>query len=249
MVLSEIKTNQFKIDIQTKEGISKNGPLDLLWMLIESYEVDIFNVSLTRITNDFCLYIEKNDITIDEKADFIVMGTRLIYYKSKLLTPSSNIDDDYESDSLPLELVEQLLQYKKFQGAAKNLREIEEMANMNMVRGAIWHNYEKGQDYLDVDLVALLKAFQQFLLSVEKSELMSIEEEEINTELIINELRKILLLESEVSFFLFIKKFTLLKIIGTFLALLEMAKMREIMIVQDSQNDDIKIKKNYINNN
>ncbi|MDH5719231.1 MAG: segregation/condensation protein A [Spirochaetia bacterium] len=235
--------SQFSIEFVTKEGDTKNGPLALLWHLIESYEVDIFNVSLKRITEDFSNYIIENDIPLEEKSDFALMGARLIFYKSRKLIPSDDIDDDYETDTLPLELVEQLLQYKKFQAASENLRSLENSKNLTISRISTWQDYEKeGEVFLSVDLMTLLSVFKEFLLAREKEPSMEIEEEEINTEIILEEIRKKLSENIELSFFIFVQNFTIIKIIACFLSILELAKMREIIIFQNTHKDDILLK-------
>ena len=241
-IADEIKS--FSVDFTTKEGEPKNGPLALLWLLIESYEVDIFHVSLTRITEDFLKYIQDNNIQLDEKSEFALMGAKLVFYKSRKLIPSDEIDDDYESDTLPIELVEQLLQYKKFQKASENLRELEGTKNLTVQRHSSWEEFERDTEiFLNVDLITLLKVFRNFLLTQEEKPMMQIEEEEINTEIILDEIREKLTTNLEISFFVFVRNFTLVKIIAVFLSILELAKMREITLLQNSKKDDILLRR------
>lgn len=229
----------FKVTFINREGEEQNGPLALLWRLIESYEVDIFEVSLTRIVDDFLSFIRENDLSLEEESDFAVMAARLIYYKSKLLLPNPGFEEDYESDVLPEELVEQLLEYKRFQYAAEILSGFEEKNHMSYSRDAIWHQYEKEVDFLQVDLVSFLKVFRDFLDKSEKERPIVIEEEDISVEDMITEINKKLIIHQQLSFFMLISTYSFFKCIVAFLAVLEMARLKFTSVTQEQQNEDI----------
>jgi len=234
----------FNISVTTREGEELSGPLNILWELIESYEVDIFDVSLKRITNDFLDYIRNNTIEIKEKADFALMGTRFIYYKSKLLLPNPGFEENDEiDDRLPLELVEQLLEYKKFQMVSEKLRELEESTQQSFYRDSSWNEYEKDQDYLYVDLKSFFITYKEFLLKKEKENPIEIEIEEFTVEELIENLREKIKLSDRLSFLNVIYGFSYIKITGYFLAILEMAKLNEIKLFQETYLQDIFIVK------
>ena len=231
----------FEVAFTTREGGEKKGHLELLWSLIESYEVDIFEVSLKRITDDFILYMQTANLDIETSANFAEMAARLIYYKSKLLLPDPGFEEEYEDDVLPLELVDQLLEYKKFQQAAMVLRQFEEQANLSFSRQQSWNDYVEDTKFVDVDLVRFLKVFQDFLVRAEKSKPIEIEEESFTVEELMKEMLEYLQQTSIFSFFEYIQDKSLLRCVGYFLAILELTKQNFIDIEQSEMFDDITI--------
>jgi len=229
----------FRISFETRTGGEKKEPLAILWNLIESYEVDIFAVSLFRITQDFLAYMHREKINLEEQSDFAYLLARLIFYKSRQLLPNPGIEADFETDTLPFELVEQLLEYKKLQQAAEVMREIETRAHLRFGRSPGWNQYESDLDFLQVDLLSFLKAFRDFLDREEKSRPMQIVDENVTIEEMIDYLESRLTIESESSFFKAVTSFSVLRIIVCFMALLELAKMKRIVVKQSAQYDDI----------
>ena len=174
--------SRFQVAFSTRAGSEQKGPLAILWTLIESYQVDIFSVSLSRITHDFIGYMEQTPISLEEQADFTHTAARLLFYKSRLLLPNAVIGEDTPPDTLPYELVEQLLEYKKMQAAALEMRQLEERAQLRLTREAGWGHFEQDGDYLEVDLLSFLRTFRDFLEREEKSRPMQIHDETITVE-------------------------------------------------------------------
>ncbi|MCB1200453.1 MAG: segregation/condensation protein A [Leptospiraceae bacterium] len=241
--MSEIMTINpwLQVRFTDREGTEKTGPLGLLWQLIEVYEVDIFEVSLSRITNDFILWLQQNEVPLDDRTDFAAMAARLIYYKSKMLLPNPGFEENQEPDSLPLELVEQLLEYKRFQQASELLRELEEKSKLSFSPENRWNEYEEGLDYLHVDLLSFLKSFQGFLQRVEREKPMQIEEESVTIEEMMDYLITTLEKLSAFSFFEIISNFSQIKMIVCFLAILELIRLRTIRVSQSALMDDIQV--------
>jgi len=233
-------TQKFQVEFQTRAGSEQKGPLGVLWMLIESYEVDIFSVSLGRITEDFLSFMARIDISLEDQADFAQVAARLIFYKSRQLLPNANIGEDTPPDTLPLELVEQLLEYKKMQQAAAEMRRLEELSQLRLTREPVWGTFEKDLDYLEVDLISFLKTFREFLERQEKSRPMQIADENISVEEMMDYLKTRLMGEEEASFFRAVTGFSTARIIAAFLALLEMAKQKMIRLRQDEALGDIR---------
>jgi len=241
MEQAEQKKDLFSVSFTTRGGIQQAGPLALLWKLIENYDVDIFEVSLSRITGDFIDYIKKNKSTIEEESEFVLMASRLINYKSKLLLPNPGFEEENDPDSLPPELVEQLLEYKKFQIAAEQLREIEDASHLSFIRENTWKEYEEGIDYLHVDLVVFLKAFRDFLDKKEKEGVLEVEAEEIDIETMVAEIKYILAESESLIFFHWLKDASVMRVVVAFLAILELVRLRAIQIHQAGQYQEIKI--------
>lgn len=242
MTVTEKNTSPWlHVSFTDRAGTQKSGPLGLLWSLIESYEVDIFEVRLSKITRDFTLFLEQNPIPLDERTDFVAMAARLILYKSKMLLPNPGFEEVGEPDSLPIELVEQLLEYKRFQQTGEILRDLEEKTKLSFAPAASWDAYEKDLDYLDVDLLSLLTAFQGFLQRVEREKPLQLEKETESVEELMQYLVNLLDKLGNVSFFEIIAGFSLIKLIVCFLALLELLRLRVIGVSQSGLMNDMRL--------
>lgn len=233
-------TRRFQVAFHTRAGSEQKGPLGVLWGLIESYEVDVFSVSLSRITRDFLTHMETAEISLEEQADFTQTAARLLFYKSRLLLPNAVVGEDTPPDKLPYELVEQLLEYKKMQQAAEEMRRLEEKSQLRLVREAGWGAYEQDSDYLEVDLLSFLRTFRDFLEREEKSRPMQIQDETISAEEMMEYMLTKLLGDSEASFFRSVVGFSIARIIACFLALLELAKQKMVVLRQDEWLGDIR---------
>ncbi len=237
--VDNLNNTKFQIEFTTRIGEQLSGPLATLWRLIESYEVDIFEVSLSRITEDFLRYMTSAEIALEDQADFALMAAKLIYYKSKMLLPNPGFEEEQDVDVLPLELVEQLLEYKRYQQAAESLRALEERARLSFGRKPSWHHYEADIEFLQVDLLSFLKAFREFLDRKEREQPMQIEEEEVGIEDMMELLRQKISLVGRVSFFAMAKHLSIIRCIVLFLAVLELVRLREINVTQSEQMTDI----------
>ena len=112
--------NDYKVRLEIFEG-----PLDLLLYLIKRDEIDIYDVSLERITSQYLAYLETFQmLNIEVASEFIVMAANLMYIKSRTLLPVSQQppEEDAEDDDPRWELIRQLVEYKKFKDAAQFLR-------------------------------------------------------------------------------------------------------------------------------
>jgi segregation and condensation protein A len=231
--------SRFQVAFHTRTGSEQKGPLAVLWGLIESYEVDVFSVSLSRITADFLHYMSTAQISLEEQADFTQTAARLLFYKSRLLLPNAVIGEETPPDKLPYELVEQLLEYKKMQQAAEEMRRLEERSQLRLTREPQWSAFESGSDYLEVDLISFLRTFRDFLEREEKSRPMQIQNETISAEEMMEYMMSRLMGDSEASFFRSVTGFSVPRIIACFLALLELAKQKVVVLRQDEWLGDI----------
>src|SRR3954468_7711852 len=101
------------------------GPLDLLLFLIKRDEIDIYDISLERITRQYLEYLQAfKELNIDVAGEFVVMAANLIYLKSRSLLPAEQQppEEDVEEDDPRWELIRQLIEYKKFKEAASQLQ-------------------------------------------------------------------------------------------------------------------------------
>ncbi|MCB1169594.1 MAG: segregation/condensation protein A [Leptospiraceae bacterium] len=219
----------------------EEGPLSVLWKLIESYRVDIFEISIHRITEDFLSFMHgARDLRISLASSFTVMAARLIYYKSKALLPDPGFEDTEADSRLPPELIQQLLEYRRFQMASETLREMDDISSGIFGRPET-PVVETGDEerMLEVSLVDLIRAYQKVLKRLEpeeEEEGYEVSGEEWSVEIKMDEIRQ--LLEEAISFafedlFENIEVMKKGEVIATFLAILELTRLAEIVLQQD----------------
>ena len=241
---------QFFVVWRDTEGAMQRGPLQVLWELISSYRVDIFNVSLIRITEDFLDFIRQSrQLQLDLAASFTHMASRLVYYKSKALLPQTDIEENEGEDRLPPELVGQLLEYRKYQTAAEKLREIGDIASGMYTRKAALTSQsdtQKEEEWLDVSLNDLIILYSRLLQrpSEEKTGDIAFELEQYSVDKQLAYLQNLL---NQVEAFAFEDIFENPKnikrgeLIVTFLALLELTRQAKVVIRQKNNFGEIRI--------
>lgn len=225
-----------------------NGPLDVLWDLIKKAKIDITEVSLSAITEQYLEFLRlMESLNIKVATEFIWMASELLYYKSRSLLPTDNMEDEYFTPPLPPELIQKLLEYKKFQMTSRTLREIYDFQDNSFTRETPPVEPGEGEVYLDVSLFDLLRAFARILESHTTVEREDIIFDEI---LVSDRIEYItgLLKENEIIIFteIFSVKPARPEIIATFLAILEMTKMKIIRVMQHSVFGEIRIVRNFV---
>src|SRR5205823_8815939 len=114
---------EYKVRLEIFEG-----PLDLLLFLIKRDELDIYDISLERITSQYLEYLQAfKELNIEVAGEFVVMAANLIYIKSRSLLPADQQppEEDAEEDDPRWELIRQLIEYKKFKDAGEHLKQRE----------------------------------------------------------------------------------------------------------------------------
>jgi len=223
------------------------GPLDVLWELIRKSKIDITEVSLAKITEqylEFLKLMERLDVKL--ASDFILLASELIYYKSRALLPGGEVEDEYYTQPLPPELIQKLLEYKKFQKVTDELKAMFERQDNVFVRNNVLTELGDEEYYFEVSLYDLLKAFSNVLNSVTAVETAEIVFDEI---LVSDRIEYIaeLLKEKDVILFeeIFSANPTKAEIIASFLAVLEMTKTFMIKVQQHRVFGDIRIIRNF----
>jgi segregation and condensation protein A len=224
-----------------------NGPLDLLWELIKKSKIDITEISISEITEQYISLLKMmEELDVKVASSFILMASELIYYKSKALLPTDEMKDEYFVQPLPPELIQKLLEYKKFQKVSTELRDMFEIQNNVYVRNNIYENSDNEELYLEVSLYELIRAFSNVLNSTEVAAPQEILFDEI---LVSDKIEYIteMLKENEFIIFnqIFSKIATKAEIIASFLAVLEMSKTGIIKIQQHRIFGDIRILRNF----
>lgn len=224
------------------------GPLDLLLHLVKKQEVDIYHVNLTRIATEFVAYIDQmRELDLDVAGEFVVMAATLLYIKSRELLPADKqpaIDDDEHDDEDPRwELIRRLVEYKKFKDAAGQLQERE--AIMDLV-------YEHQPSRFDipaepdapkapVSIFDLVQAVSVILKRhSERSDIREIQADPHTVSDRIDFLRSLIASRPAFRFTeVFDAAKTRTEVVVTFLALLELIRLRVLVATQSGDFDEI----------
>ncbi|MDE0597197.1 MAG: segregation/condensation protein A [Akkermansiaceae bacterium] len=226
------------------------GPLDLLLYLISKDEIDIYDISIERITKQYLRYIESfNLLNIDLASEFIVMAAKLMYIKSRTLLPRSvqPPEEDAEEEDPRWELIRQLIEYKKFKDAAGALAE-----RARKQEDLFAHAPEKIEKVdpekaplADISIFDLIRAFQGVLKRFEEAhELGDIVDDRFTISDKIDLLLSTIKPGQSTPFkSLFVSATTKAEVIVTFLAVLELMKLNQFVIWQDQILGDIEIER------
>jgi segregation and condensation protein A len=155
-------TTQYNIKIPQFEG-----PFDLLLFFIERDEIDIYNIPITTITNDFLGFIhELETLNIEMASEFILFASTLMRIKAKMLLPRKELDEFGNEIDPRKELVDKILEYKRFKEASEELRLLEANRALMMKRGNIMKELsmlgEAMSEGTEVQSVSLYKLFQTY---------------------------------------------------------------------------------------
>lgn len=229
---------------------SFEGPLDLLLYLIRKDELDIYDIPIVSVTNQYIDSLNKMEkLNLEIAGEFFVMAATLMYIKSRYLLPKKDRihEDAFENEEDPRwELVEKLIEYKKFKNLANNIEEMIEKTNDYYPRFVSDRNLDLDKKPLKpVDRVELWNVFNNVLRRLsDKIEQGEISEETITVSDRMSHILSRLKQETEFYFSnLFEEKTTLTMVVATFLAILELTRLGEILIEQNASFDDILCRK------
>lgn len=219
------------------------GPLDLLIHLIRQQEIDIYDISLAQITDQYLGYLEMmKDLSIEVAGDFLVMATTLIQIKSQMLLPAEpDSEIGQEIEEFRQELVKQLLEHEKFKQAAQMLYERETVELSVWPRGDNEFEEEE-KELISATVFDLVTAFHQMVENYKEKIVLEIEGEVVTVQEKMEEIRRLLSLQGALLFsFFFERGLSRLHLVVTFIALLELTKLHEIKLVQKDLFEDIQI--------
>jgi segregation and condensation protein A len=214
------------------------GPLDLLLYLIKKNDLNIHDIPLSQITNDFLQYLGLlKDLNLNIAGEFLVMAATLMQIKARTILPADASASELEGPDPREELVRRLVEYQKFKEAARFLAQGFEAQRDIFYRGAPIFNKE--DQILDLSMVKLLEAFKGVLETAETG-VREILVEEIPVEVRIREILDVLEAKSYVSFSeLFPKGSKKMTLVITFLALLELIRLKQARVTQPAHFGDI----------
>jgi segregation and condensation protein A len=237
---------EYKIDLDTY-----NGPLDLLLYLIRREEVDIYDIPITKITDQYMAYLnELQSIDIGLAGDFLVMASTLMYVKSQTLLPRSEVMDEEDMEDPRLELVKQLLEYKKYKEATSTMTRLSEERSQRFSRPEErLIDDGKEEDVKlnldDVDVWKLAQFFSGFMKQTLGDVIQKIVYDDTPVHVYMDKVLNRLARASAVSLKeLLYESQGRAELIGFFLALLELVRLKKIKLEQTQDFDEIQITAN-----
>ena len=215
------------------------GPLDLLLYLIQKNEIEIKDIPIVLITEQYGAYLDQmRELDLDVAADYILMAATLIHIKSRMLLPAPKEAEGEQAWEDPRQpLVEQLLEYQRFKEVARLLKEREEVSTEQFARTAFgeWDGLDPDVSSLDVDLFELLQALQGVLRRAADRKERLIYAPEVSLTARINAVLERLEEHGSLLFTeLFDDEVSRMGIVVTFLALLELVKQKVVQIFQEA---------------
>ena len=218
------------------------GPLGVLLQLIRKQEIDIYDIPIERITAQYLSFLElMKETNVSIAGEYLVMAATLIYIKSRLLLPADPESEEDPEEDPRNELVTQLLEYEQFKKAAGMLHDRQVIEDSVCIRGENEFEEEE-QDAVDATVFDLVQAFHDIVERARERNALRVVPDSITLEDKLLELRDLFTVRKEVLFSFFVSQgLPRLHLIVTFIALLELARLREVSLCQDSEHRDIRI--------
>lgn len=212
------------------------GPLDLLLLLINRREIDIFDIPIAQITNEYLEYVQlMESINLDGVADYIYFAALLISIKARMLLPQPEMDAEDDEIDPRQQLVDQLLEYIRYKDAAETLNQQLEQRSRLFTRGKASMPPEVETPEKEVLVKAtvfeLMNALRLVLEDAPDEETITIVPQQYSIEDQSEHIRRILFTKKRISFHDLVRGQTRSFIVVTFLAILEMAYGHEICIL------------------
>ena len=233
---------EYKVKLEVFEG-----PLDLLLYLIKQDEVDIHDISLERITSQYLEYLQAfKELNIELAGEFIVMAANLIYLKSRSLLPLDQQppEEDAGEEDPRWELIRQLIEYKKFKEAATalHLRELQQ-ERMFAREGASSATLQEPLRLGEVGIFQLINAFQTVIKRIEaREDVQEIFGERFSVSEKIDAILRRVATGNRLRFSdLFGAVVSRVEVVVTFLALLELIRLKQVRAIQKNIFEEIEI--------
>ena len=224
-----------------------DGPLDLLLDLVRKQDIDIYDIPIAKITEQYLKYVENmKQLDVDVAAEFIYTASLLIHIKSKMLLPRDP-DATGTIEDPRMELVNRLLEHERFRTAAQMLLQKQQIEEAVWTNPALkeFRDAEGAEPELAADVVDLVKTFQQILNRARNKPAFDVAEENVTVSQMIEYVRRRLSLEDKP-----IRLKSLLRslrsrtsLVCAFLAILELIRLQAVLARQDNVFGEIVLKK------
>lgn len=244
-----LETNKYAIKIDNFEG-----PLDLLCHLIDKNKMDIYDINLSEITDQYIQFIKQmEEEKLEITSEFLVMATTLLYIKSKNLLPKQDVEEEEVSEE---ELIRRIIEYKKYKEITKKLKE-----NFQIYSDRIY----KLQEEIELPKQKLEKDYDNKLIPELYSNIIKKNEEKVNvnaqniekiaitdTYTVASKVKEMLRVLVKSKKFVFNKMFSIKKhnkqeVVTAFSGLLELSRRSKVVTVQEELFSDILVEKNNKN--
>jgi segregation and condensation protein A len=236
-------TEELKVSLPHYEG-----PLDLLLDMIRSQKIDIYDIPIATITQQYLDYLHlMQELDVDLASDFLLMAAQLIYIKSRTLLPPDPDAEEEEAEDPRAELVRRLLEHEKFKNAAQMLYQRE------MIEKAVWSNpgeipfqAEEFETQVSVTLYDLLLAFRDVVKRAESRPIIEVNREEFSIEQMMGYLLdKITSARGTITLTEALPAISSRRgLITAFLALLELTRLKAIHLWQEKPLGEINARAN-----
>jgi segregation and condensation protein A len=217
------------------------GPFDLLLYLVRNSKIRIQEISISEITAQFIKSVG-SACNPDMASEFVFTAAQLLYLKSRILLPQEiDIDDDHEDERK--EFIENLIEYQTYKNISHALKENLETGKILIRRDPqLIFDFKDGDNWEEISIVELILAFSRIAKELDKQAFKSIELEEISIEDKIDEIVDLLIENQSIPFSSLISShYSKYELIISFLALLELVKMKKIYILQHKLFGSIKL--------
>lgn len=231
-------SDPYKVELDVFEG-----PLDLLLYLIKQDEIDIYDIPIVRITNQYMQYLDvMKMLDLNIAGEFIVMAATLMMIKSRMLLPVEDRPEVEDEEDPRWDLVRQLVEYKKFKDAAAHLGDLEvRQENMFSRTGeGIQLGPEPDVALEDVSIFDLISAFNEALKKAPREELKEIFAEEFTVADKIDVIMQVMKTKGRASLSRLLGGMThRYEMVCTFLAILELIRLKQVRAAQSDHFGDI----------
>ena len=222
------------------------GPLDLLLHLVKEHKMDLLNIKLEIIIDEYLEFIEKmEEMNLNIASSYLVMVSELLEIKSKMLIPRNEEEVEPDEEDTKQTLIDRLIEYQRYKDLTGDFKKLEEeRKNIYTFLPKNLRDYSDDIGTIpnsDVGLDDLVNAFKKFLerKELEKPLSTKVTKKEISLEERTKEVKKILKLKRKVNFIELFDVVTKEYVVVTFLTILEMCRKNEIRLTQDNQFGEI----------
>jgi segregation and condensation protein A len=228
----------YRIELDTFQG-----PLDLLLHLIRKNELDIANIPIAQVTEQYLVYLEMmHDLDLEVASEFLVMASTLVYIKSRMLLPVDEEEEEVEGEDPREELIRRLLEYQKYKKAAEELASMPVLHHDVFLRPDVTPAPTGDEVYTEASLFNLMDAFQKVLDEAEKRLPVEVSREPFTLKEGFAFIEGRLTSDPSLAFRnLFSGLDSRLKIVTVFLGVLEMIKSGRLIAVQNDYGDPISL--------
>lgn len=220
------------------------GPLDLLLHLIQKNELDITNIPIALITEQYLEYLQiMKDLNLDVAGEYLLMASTLLHIKSRTLLPATAEEEEETEEDPRAELIRRLLEYQKYKKAAGELERRPVLDRDVFVRLISTEPEEEEEEKFEASLFELLEAFREVLKKVKPEVFHEVILDRMTVEEKVQEILSLLQKEKRSLAFhrLFPEQASRRMIVITFLAILELVKMKVVRIFQASPFETIRL--------